>query len=189
MVGTINFVLRTQKILKNGKAPIYLTYSIHRVRIFNALNKQSIYPDYWDSESQRATYIPQREAKKLLPHLSPNDLLTESEINEINKEIDKATAKIESIEDKLKANNIPFSSEMVIEQLKANDAVNPKTKKEEIAGLLYNFMDQYIADHSATREAGSLTVYKSVKNHLQAYQEATGHKVTFEGIDYSCKRS
>jgi hypothetical protein len=31
MIGTLNFVLRTQKTLKNGKAPIYLTYSIHRV--------------------------------------------------------------------------------------------------------------------------------------------------------------
>src|SRR5690606_36650759 len=32
---------------------------------------------------------------------------------------------------------------------------------------------------------GSLSVYKSVKNHLKAYQDTTRHKVTFESIDYS----
>lgn len=30
-----------------------------------------------------------------------------------------------------------------------------------------------------------MSVYKSIKNHLKAYQDATGNKVTFEKIDYS----
>jgi len=184
MIGTIRIELRKGVAGKNGMTPISLIYSLGGIRKRYTLNRV-LYPEYWDKDEQRAFYIQIREAKKLLPNLPDSSLLTEVEIKEINKDIEKAIKKIESIEDKLKANNIPFSSEMVIEQLKANDAVNPKTKKEEIAGLLYNFMDQYIADHSATREAGSLTVYKSVKNHLQAYQEATGHKVTFEKIDYS----
>lgn len=185
MIGTLNFVLRTQKTLKNGKAPIYLTYSIHRVRIFNSINRYSIFPDYWDIDSQRAKYIPQREARKLMPDVLPNDLLTETEINEINDEIDKVKVNIQEIENKFEALKKPFSSQMVIDELKAIDAVNPKTKKEEQTGLVFDFIDQYVSENEATREKGSLSVYKSVKNHLQAYQDTTGHKVTFEKIDYS----
>jgi len=69
MIGTLNFVLRIQKTLKNGKAPIYLTYSIHKIRIFNSIKRYNIYPEYWDVDSQRAKYIPQREARKLMPEL------------------------------------------------------------------------------------------------------------------------
>ena len=185
MIGTLNFVLRTQKTLKNGKAPIYLTYSIHRFRIFNSINRYSIYPNYWDTDSQRAKYIPQREARKLMSDILPNDLLTESEINDINDEIDKVKVNIQEIENMFDALKKPFSSQMVIDELKAIDAVSPKTKKEEQTGLVFDFIDRYVNENEATREKGSLSVYKSVKNHLHAYQDTTGHKVTFEKIDYS----
>lgn len=185
MIGTLNFVLRTQKTLKNGKAPIYLTYSIHRVRIFNSINKYSVYPEYWDIESQRAKYIPQREAKKILPHLSVSELLTETEINNINDEIEIAKVRIQDIENKFLALKKPFSSQTVIDELKAIDMVNPKTKREESTGLVFDFIDRYINENEAIREKGSLSVYKSVKNHLQAYQDTTGNKVTFDNIDYS----
>ena len=185
MIGTLNFVLRTQKTLKNGKAPIYLTYSIHRIRIFNSINRYSIFSDYWDIDSQRAKYIPQREARKLMPDILPNDLLTETEINDINDEIDKVKVNIQEIENMFEALKKPFSSQMVIDELKAIDAVSPKTKKEEQTGLVFDFIDRYVNENESTREKGSLSVYKSVKNHLQVYQDTTGHKVTFEKIDYS----
>jgi integrase len=185
MTGTLRFVLRTQKNLKTGKAPIYLTYSIHRVRIFNSVDKKSVYPEYWDAKEQRAVYIPQRDAKKLMPHLSANDLLTEIEINEINDSIDNTESTIQAIENKFIHNEVPFSSQMIIVELKAIDAAKPKTKKDEAKGLLFDFMDKYIQDHESTREQGSLTVYKSVKNHLKAYQDKTGHRVTFDTIDYT----
>jgi len=185
MIGTLNFVLRTQKTLKNGKAPIYLTYSIHRVRIFNSINRYSVFPNYWDIDSQRAKYIPQREARKLMPDILPNDLLTETEINEINDEIDRVKNNIQEIEKEFNALKMAFSSQMVIDKLKAIDAVSPKTKKEEQTGLVFDFIDQYIIENEDIQEKGSLSVYKSVKNHLKAYQDTTGHKVTFEGIDYS----
>jgi len=72
---------------------------------------------------------------------------------------------------------------MVIDELKGKS--NQLTKKEEAKGLLFDFMDQYIKGHEATREKGSLTVYNSVKNHLKAYKDSTGHNVTFETIDYT----
>ena len=184
MVGTIRVEIRKNVSGKSGKNPISLIYSISGIRKRYALNKL-VFPEYWDARSQRANYIPQREAKKLLPHLSVNGLLTETEINDINNEIQSVSTRIEKIEDKFLANEKPFSSQMVIDELKAIDAVSPKTKKEEQTGLVFDFIDSYVNENEATREKGSLSVYKSVKNHLQAYQDTTGHKVTFEKIDYS----
>ena len=184
MTGTIRFELRKGITGKKGKNPISLIYSIIGIRKRYALNKL-VFPEYWDAKNQRAKYIPQREARKLMPDILPNDLLTETEINEINDEIDKVKVNIQGIENMFEALKKPFSSQMVIDELKAIDAVSPKTKKEEQTGLVFNFIDQYISENEATREMGSLSVYKSVKNHLQAYQDTTGHKVTFEKIDYS----
>lgn len=120
-----------------------------------------------------------------MPDVLPNDLLTETEINDINDEIEKVKGNIQEIEKIFKALKKPFSSQTVIDELKAIDAVSPKTKKEEQTGLVFDFIDQYIIENEDIQEKGSLSVYKSVKNHLKAYQDATGDKVTFEGIDYS----
>ena len=133
MVGTIRVEIRKNVSGKSGKNPISLIYSISGIRKRYALNKL-VFPEYWDAKSQMANYIPLREAKKLLPHLSVNDLLTETEINDINNEIQSVSTRIEKIEDKFLANEKPFSSQMVIDELKAIDAVNPKKKKEEVTG-------------------------------------------------------
>lgn len=185
MIGTLNFVLRTQKALKSGKEPIYLTYSIHKIRVYNSVNKLSLFPDYWNEQEQKANYIPVKEARKLFPDLKSNELLTEIEIVEINNFIDKTRLKILEIENKFQALNQLFTSQMVINELKELDSANVKTKKKEVKGLVFDFIDQYIQDNTATREKGSLSVYKSVKNHLEAYQIKTGHSVTFDSIDYS----
>jgi len=182
MQGTVRIELRKGVAGKNGMIPLSLIYSLGGIRKRYAL-KKLVFEEYWNSKDQRAFYIPVREAKKLLPSLADHFLLSDVEIKEINKEIEKSIAKIESVEGKFIANKIPFSSEMVIEELKEIDADNPKTKIEEPREFLFEFMDQYIKDHETTREKGSLTVYKSVKNHLQAYQKAEKQKVSFEAIN------
>lgn len=181
MTGTLNFVLRTQKTLKSGKTPIYLTYSIHRVRLFYSIDR-NIYKEYWNTENKNAFYIPKKEAAKLLPELSTSEFLTETEIQEINKTIKDFESNIIGIENKFIANDIQFSSQMVIDELK--NINKSKTKKEEPNNFLFDFMDTYIKDHEITRAKGSLSVYKSVKRHLEAYQKTTRHKVTFETVDY-----
>jgi len=180
MIGTARFELRKGVAAKNDKLPISLIYSLKGVRKRFSTEK-TILQEYWSTKEQRAIYIPQREAKKLLSHLPVNSLLTEIDINEINDALDNIEVDIKSIEDKFLALKIPFSSEMVITEL-----INAKPdaiKVEEKTGLLFDYIDKYIIDHKETREAGSLSVYRSVKNHLNAYQDATRHKVTFEGID------
>jgi len=178
MVGTLNFVLRSQKTLKSGLVPVYLTYSIHRARIFYSLDA-AVFPVNWDDDKRRAQYLTDKEAKAV--GINKSQLLMRSEVDIINDSILQVTMKIEAIERKFLANEQEFSSEMVINQLKGKQSA--VTKKEEKKGLVFDWMDKYISDHESIREKGSLTVYKSVKNHLKAYQEETGHKVTFETID------
>jgi integrase len=178
MVGTINFVLRSQKTLKSGLVPVYLTYSIHRARIFYSIDG-AVYPGNWDEDKRRARYLSDKEAKTM--GFQKDQLLMKSEVDEINDTIQQVIMKIEAIEKRFEANGIAFSSEMVINQLKGKQGA--VTKKEEKKGLVFDWMDKYISEHETIREKGSLAVYKSVKNHLKAYQDETKHKVTFETID------
>ncbi|MBL0152056.1 MAG: phage integrase SAM-like domain-containing protein [Chitinophagaceae bacterium] len=77
-----------------------------------------------------------------------------------------------------------YSADMIIERLKADKS--PTTKKEAPSNILFDFIDKYVEEHKATtREAGSLTVYRTLKKHLQGYQQDTNRKVTFDKIDYS----
>lgn len=180
-IGTVRLNLRVDKTLKDGKAPIELIYSISQQRkYYNSGFK--IYPAYWDSKTQRGIYINTRLAKKLLPDVSANDLLTENEINDLNGGLLKIISSIDGIEKVFKIQKVAFTSQMVVDKLK--EATGKATKREEATGLVFDFMDQYIKDHEATREKGSLTVYNSVKNHLKAYEDATNDKVSFDTIDY-----
>jgi integrase len=182
MIGTARFELRKGVATKNDKLPISLIYSLKGVRKRHSTG-QTIFLEYWNAKDQRAFYIPQREVKKTLNHLPANSLLTEIEVNDINDRLDTIEIDIKAIEDRFLALNIAFSPLMVIAEL--NNAKPNAIKIEEKTDLVFDYIDLYIKEHEASREAGSLSVYKSVKNHLQAYQDATRHKVTFEGIDYS----
>jgi integrase len=181
-IGTIRFNLRVDKILKDGKAPIELIYSISQQRKYYNTGLK-IFEPYWNTKTQYANYFGTRDAKKLLPNVSTNDLLTEIEINDINASLSKIVADIDNIEKSFKISGTLFTSQLVIEALK--EKIGKTTKKEEPNNFLFDFMDKYIQDHLTLREKGSLSVYRSVKKHLLAYQTATKHKVTFETIDYN----
>jgi len=182
MIGTIRYEVRKGVTAKDGKFPISLIYSIsgQRVRYSTGL---ITYAEYWDSKKQSLIFINQRLAKKLLPEVNPHLLLSEFEVKEFNKTLSDISSAIIDIEKKFSALKIVFSSAMIIDELKAQNKV--VTKKEEPNNFLFDFMEQYIKDHESTRVKGSLSVYKSVKRHLEAYQKETKHKVTFETIDYA----
>jgi len=181
-IGTVRLNLRVDKVLKDGKAPIELIYSISQQRKYYNTGEK-VYPAYWDAKAQMVNYITTREVKKMLPDLHSDSFLTEVEVNEINTNLSNIISKIDGIEKEYSIRKILFTSEAIINDLKSSK--NEITKKAEANGLLFDYIDKYISEHQATREAGSLTVYNSVKNHLKAYQDSTGHKVTFESIDYS----
>jgi integrase len=186
-MSTIRFNLRTDKSDKSQKCPIELIYQVSGQRKYYQLKDTKLNEINWDAKKQTAIYINPVNAKKLLTKIEPKDLklvlLSEAEVKKINDNLSDSTKDIEKIEKRFELDAIPYTASMVIDCLKDNTPL--KTRKEEHKDLLFEFMDKYIADHTASREAGSLTVYRSVKNHLEAYERETKHKVRFETIDYA----
>jgi integrase len=56
-------------------------------------------------------------------------------------------------------------------------------KVESASNIVFEFMQRYIDDNKTSRQPGSLSVYKSVKNHLQNYCKTSGVRVSFDSID------
>ena len=189
MVGTLNFILRAQKALKDGRVPVYITYSIARQRVLYAMPGIRVFPPYWDEDLQRAQFIPAKDARALLPLVKEHELLTLLEVKSLNQKISEMDVEIDFIEQNFIRSGIAFSSQDVINLLRRDKKTlqtdKPTTRKEEAKGFIYEYINRYIAEHSASREAGSLSVYKSVKNHLQAYERHTAHRITFNSIDFS----
>jgi integrase len=185
-MSTLRFNLRVDKPDRVSKCPLELIYQVSGQRKYYLLKDTKLNPINWDSSSQCATYINSAKAKKmLLDKKVPlvDIILLDSEIHSVNDTITKVKAQIKEIETRFELDKIPYSASMVVEVLKIN--TTDKTKKDEHRSLLFDFMDKYISDHTSSREAGSLGVYKAVKNHLQTYQSETGHQVRFETIDYA----
>jgi len=186
-MSTLRFNLREDKPDKSTKCPLELIYQVSGQRKYYLLKETKLNPINWDAEKQLPIYVSPANAKKILPRDLHKNLdkviLLDTEIETIKESISKVKADIKDIEKRFELDKEPYTASMVIDALKDNTP--DKTRKEEHKELLFDFMDKYIADHTASREAGSLTVYRSVKNHLEAYQKETKHKVRFETIDYA----
>lgn len=186
-MSTLRFNLRADKPDRSTKCPLELIYQVSGQRKYYLLKETKLNPINWDAKKQSAIYVNSPNAKKILPvdlHKSLDTvILLDAEIETVNDSISKVRANIKDIEKRFELDKEPYTASMVIDALKDNTL--HKTRKEESKELLFDFMDKYITDHTSSREAGSLTVYKSVKNHLQAYQAETKHKVRFEAIDYA----
>ncbi len=180
--GTIRFELRTEKADKDGKAPVRLIYQVKGQRKYYNTG-QKLLPPCWDAKNQQAIYIDRKTAKKLDPVPDYELLLTENEAATFNGKLGNLEKLIEAIEQRFEMDKIVYSAEMVIDRL--NETEKPKNKKEAPSNALFDFIDRYIQDNSKTREPGSLIVYRSLKSHLQAFQQETKRKITFDKIDYS----
>ncbi len=184
------FTLRTDKINKDGKAPIAMFLIVNDVRLRYSTNLK-IYPAYWSVERKEAIYVKPEEAKKIFKgsdiNVSANDLLTATEIKDFNSELDEIRIRVNDLIKWHEANKLQYSAKIIIDKLKEQDkAKTVQTfKVEEKTDLVFDYIDRYIIEHEEIREPGSLSVYKSVKNHLKAYQDESGYKVAFENIDYS----
>ena len=181
-MGTARYVLRTDKALKDGKAPIELIYQVAGQRKYYRTDKK-LFPANWNAAMQNAIYIDRKTAKKLIPGFDFDLLPLAKDILDINMDLTYLKVDASNIDRDFQRNKIAYSSQMVIDKLKEKH--NKITKKEISSNVVFDFMEKYIRDHEATREAGSLSVYKSVKNHLQNFCKTTGKKVTFDNIDYS----
>lgn len=179
---TIRFELRNEKTDKDGKAPIRLVFQIRGQRKYYNTG-QSLLPQSWDTINQQAVFIDKKTAKKLYPVINYELFLTETQAKEFNDNLNDVIKATKEVTDRFILDRVIFSAEMVIGKLKENKTFT--TKKTAPTNMLFDFIDKYIQDHATTREPGSLSVYKAMKNHLQTYQLQTKKKVTFDKINYS----
>ncbi|MDN3657948.1 site-specific integrase [Ferruginibacter paludis] len=181
-MGTIRFTLRNDKQDSKGLAPVELVYQISGQRKYFR-TREKLHVENWNDVEQLALYLDRKTAKKLLPGIDYDLLPAAKEVDEINNRLNAIRKDIADIEKRFELNRVTYSAEMVVTSLKENRS--PLTKKEAPTNQLFEFIDKYITDHRETREPGSLAVYKTLKNHLQAFQIARKKKITFNTVDYN----
>ena len=190
-MGTVRFVLRTDKPNKNGTSPIDLVYQIDGKRGWYR-TKENLFPENWDSSisktgkkvfSQKAIYLERKTAKKFLPAVDYDLLPLSKEVEAINTKLNLYRKEVADIEQRFELNKILYSVKMVIAGFKENRSTTTKT--EAPTNQVFDFIDKYIEDNKASREPGSMSVYRSLKNHLNNFQIENKRKVTFDTIDYS----
>ena len=185
-MGTVRFVLRKDQPNKDGSCPVRLIYQIGGKRKY-FLPGKTLFPKNWDDKNQKALYLNKKAAKSLLPDIDYNLLPTEKEVNKINDSLAAIRNDIADIENLHQLNKVVYNTEMIIKDLKAKRG--SVTKKDSPKDQVFDFMDRWIFDNKTTREKGSLSVYKSVRNHLYNYCKKSKKQVTFENIDYGYFKS
>ena len=181
-MGTVRFELRKTKLDKEGKAPILINYQLRGQRKYINTGKK-MYPALWDLPNQRVIYLDKKSAKKILPLVKNDKLLSSKETESLNDFLISKALQIKKIEERFELDKIIYDSQMVVERMKWE--TNPSTKKSLPSNILFDFMDKYINDHLNTRAPGSLSVYKSVKKHLEDYCSSKKKVITFTDLDYS----
>lgn len=179
---TCRFWLRTDRLNQDGTAPVHLVYQIKGQRKYYSIPEVKVLPVNWDPENQKAVYL---DKKKLQASGSEHasSALTLQEVSEINERLQSVLTRVRAIEYDYSEKGQPISVDLVIDRLKDGGRVEAQEMAPK--SFLFEFLDKYIQDHSATREPGSLAVYRALKNHLLAFQLAKGVKVAFESIDYA----
>lgn len=179
-MGTIRFTLRIDKPNKEGLSPIELIYQLSGKRKYFR-TKERLRSENWNDKDQKVIYLDRRAAKKLLPTIDYDLLPSSKQVDEFNDKLGSIKKEIADIEKRFELNRIVYSVEMVIDALKDNRS--PTTKTEAPSNQVFDFIDKYIEDYKASREPGSMSVYKSLKNHLKNFEIKRKEKVTFEKID------
>lgn len=176
-----NIILRTDKQNGLGQKPITVTISVA-----NQLKKLStgvsVFPEQWDSNSKEVLFINKKSAKALLTDIDHDLLPTLEETKTINNNLKTIIGNIEKIVQRFNLDNVDFSSSMVVDEYKRIHLNNGK--KEEAKNLVFDYIDKYIEDNTASRVKGSLSVYKALKKHLRAYELAKNTKVRFDKMTY-----
>lgn len=166
-MSTIKLELRQDKTDRAGKAPIRLIYQISGQRVYFSTD-QKIRPENWDNENQQAIYLKRCE-------------LMAGEVKEINDDLAELIRKIERAEKKFELDGIVYSPAMVKEAIA--EGCKPKTKRDASSKEVFSFIEKYLQENRHIRVPGSLSVYRQLGRHLEAYEKRYKTKVSFETID------
>lgn len=179
IMATIRLWLRNDKIDKNGFAPIHLIYQLHGQRKYHN-TAIKLRPINWDSENQQAIFLDKKNAKQLLPEIDFDLMPSSKDIQAINADLALIKKEFGEQEADFKRKKITYSAEMISNTVK--EQKQPTTKKE-IKTSVFDFIEQYASDAINLRRIGSIKEYKTVANHLKAFENTVKKQITFENID------
>ena len=159
------FILKTPN-KKSRKSLIYLQAYYKRKRFLYSTN-ESIYPDHWNLQNQRATTY------SGLKH----------DIREQNKSINHRLSRFKSKFEEI-ISNIKYN----------NDAIDFKTIKSEMdlafraeiitnESDLYIFIETFINKSVGTKSPGTIKSYTNTKHHILDFDKSRNKKSTFENIN------
>lgn len=168
-MGTIRFQLQTDIKDKDGKSFIQLVYQIAGSKKRKSTGEK-LFVENWDPKEQIAIYA--KEHKKEIDS---------EKVKKINNKLTDLRRDIEKIEQRFEANSTPYSIDDVLTELA--DLKKPVVKKDVSSKELYAFIDRYITDNQNIRVHGSLSVYRSLKTHLQGYENKARVKISFNSIN------
>ena len=148
---------------------------------------ETIHRVNWDPVSQRAKYVSKKEIKAIDPHIDFDKLPSAREIAELNECIDGIDRMVRESAKRFEFEKIPYSVQMLADAFKST--LIPKTKVDQSNKYIFNYIDKYIEENEPSRAKGSLSVYKQLKRHLEAYLAHHRVNIKFEDIDIAFFRS
>jgi integrase len=178
--GTIRFDLRSDKIDSEGKSILRLIYQVKSTRRYFSTARKLL-PFNWEPKMQNAIYVDTKTAKRLHPGIPYKFFLTQWEVKDLNNSLSELVNKISEIETRFKIDRVAYNADMVVSMLR--ESSKPVLKKSELKYEVIEFINKYISDHEATRVKGSLSVYKSLINHLKSFVDFTGYNLQFSSVD------
>lgn len=180
--STFRWWLRTERILKDGTAPLFIIYQISGQRKY--INSGvKLREENWDSEYQQAIYLDKRTAKRVLPNIDYATLPMAKDIEEINDKLDDIVTELKNIEKRFELDKKQYSVQMVIDAY--HEKVSPNTKKDQSKTIVSDYIDRYIDEHRTTKAPASHTVFRSLKKHLLDFAKHSKTKLLFTEIDKS----
>lgn len=176
-----NFILRTDKVNLRGEHPIVFTLSVaNRLKKLNT--GVSVLPAMWDKELKSIIYLNRAQAKVKVPGISFDTLPLGSEVKELNQKLLDIKSEIERIIALREIKKEHYTAESILEDYRKS--TSKLAEKGEKSGLIFDYIDKYIEEYSPSRRKGSMSVYKSLRTHLNSYQIAKKVKVRFSNINY-----
>lgn len=179
-LGTVRFILRTNKISTGGLAPIYLRYSYKGVPK-DYFTGHSILPYNWDKESREAIYVSKPIAKKLAPDVKYSLFCSNHEIMTINSLMNELELKIKDIETEVE----PISSTNIIEKLKGQFEKVENIDQVEAKHYFVDFMDKFTKENSERILPSTIKVYGTITNLVRNFEKGRRKRFEIKDIDYN----
>jgi integrase len=160
-MATTSFVVRKNKVNKEGKIPIYVQYC-HDSKTMLVSTGERILPEHWNGKEGKL-----RKARKY------------PELDAIQEIIYQKKEAIDQLVRQVKLQQMEPSVDTVKSQLQSQNNRSKVDEKTSFFGLI----DTFVEANQHNRAKSTLTVYHSTKQHLLAFEEKQGKKLAFSQMN------